>query len=341
MRNDASFKDYIFSSQRYLSFPSIIEFYTGIDRNREDAIVYLKNELMQAVETVDKKIGLPFEINPYKSAHWNVTNADAQNMTKELERDIKSSNLPAEVIDSFTDRFYDRSKPYDQTVHNVLKEYSVFALMQQIKSCSVALRNSDYIKPELKLLMIEQIFRGWEQFSKVIFALSPILASSGIASIDGASFVLAGTFADSFEERLKQITLANPTNILAYFKDELTSGKMGPLIFEYMRNTESMLIKHEIALFCCVERPKNWEKVLSEYIRIVPKNSFYLFDIFRCLRSQYRYSYATKTELDQIAFLIKSTIAKHELGTKDPGTGAIKRVKDSVIPKRFDDETIA
>ena len=62
--------------------------------------------------------------------------------------------------------------------------------MQKIKASSRALRNSDYADPDTKRILLTEITRSWEQISKVLFALTPILASRGQATFEGQHFCL-------------------------------------------------------------------------------------------------------------------------------------------------------
>ena len=61
--------------------------------------------------------------------------------------------------------------------------------MQEIKSSSRALRNSDYASVDLKKKLLREILRSWLQIAKVLFALIPVLATKGRAEYGGAGFL--------------------------------------------------------------------------------------------------------------------------------------------------------
>jgi hypothetical protein len=65
MHDDKIFADFIFTSKKYLSFPEIVEFYTGIDRNRSDALSILKDDIQGTCDFVSNKVGIPDSINPF------------------------------------------------------------------------------------------------------------------------------------------------------------------------------------------------------------------------------------------------------------------------------------
>lgn len=336
MHNNKDFSNYIFEEEKYNSFPEIIEFYTGIDRNRKDALEILIKDIRSACDVVERKVGLPENMNPYEIIKWKPSDESVSHIKQEIGDDVQQSKLPLEVKDRYADRNYDQSKPYNQTVHTVLRDYSLVVLMQKIKASSVALRNSDYVSPDVKRELLSEIVRSWDQLSKVLLALSPLLAQNGYAAFEGAGFILAGDWGSTFEQRINRVIQCNPTNVVSMFKDCLYSNKMGPLLFDYFKNEKNSLRKHELALFLVFERPNGWKSQIENYISTIHKNSFFLFDIFNSLRAQYRYSFASQKELSEMKYLIKMGLAKHEKGIVKPGIKAIKSISDRILPKRKD-----
>lgn len=336
MHSDESFSKYIFENQIYISFPELIEFYTGIDRNREDALKILIGDIKKACDIVEEKVGLPENMNPFDSIKWKPSDDSIKEIKNEIGEDVNQSKLPIEVKDKYADRNYDQTKPYNQTVHTVLHEYSLLVLMQKIRASSVALRNSDYVAPDIKRELLFEIIRSWGQVSKVLIAMTPILASLGYAAFEGQGFILAGYWGDTFEQRFNRVIQCTPTNVVGFFKDYLFSNKMGPLLYDNLSKECNPLRKHELALFLVFERPNGWKEQIANYITSIHKNSFYLFDIFNALRSQYKYSYANNKELLEMEYLIKMGIAKHELGVKSPGIQSIKKISSLVLPSRND-----
>lgn len=332
MQSNKEFANYIFEEQKYISYPEIIEFYTGIDRNREDALEILLHDLQETHAVVQQKVGLPENMNPFKTALWKPSEENIAKMQSEINNDVQSSNLPTEVKDRYADTSYNQLLPYNQSVQNILHEYSLVVLMKKIKATSAALRNSDYVSPELKRTVITEITKSMEQVSKVLLALSPLLASKGRANFEGAAFMLNGDFGNTYEERINTVIQVIPTNIIGFFKSELYSGKMGPLLYDQLKNEKNEFIKHLLAMLITMERPRGWKKQIECYIDEVSKNSFYLYDIFNLLRAQYTYSFASPLQLNELKDLIKISIAKHEFGTKK--AAAIKRIPDDVIPER-------
>ena len=87
-------------------------------------------------------------------------------------------------------------------------------------------------------------------------------------------------------------------------------------------------------LLIAVERPQGWRKIIEEYIDRLNKNSFYLYDIFKILRTCYRFDFATNKELNEISYLTKMGLAKHQFGNGKTKMKDIKKISNSVLPKR-------
>ena len=334
MHNDSSFKDYIFSSKTYSSFPEIIEFYTGIDRNRDDALEILLNDIIATKLIVEDKLGIKGDINPLKNASWKPSEDDIDKIQEEIGENVIASNLPDTVKDQYLDKKYDQIRPYNQSIVKIFEEYSLHNLMQQVRASSTALRNSDYSNPLLKKQLLIEIYQCWKQLSKVLFAISPIMASKGKASFEGAAFELNGDFGETFEERLNSIIQVLPTNVVGYFQDYLYSPKIAPLFYDCLNNEEDELIKHQQALLIIFKRPNGWKQQIENYIVSIKKNSYYLFDTVNTLRSRYRYDFASDSELKSIEYLIKLGLAKHHFGGKKPGLSQIVKIANSNLPKR-------
>jgi hypothetical protein len=333
MHHDEEFAKYMFKDKNYLAFPEIIEFYTGIDRRREDALKILTADLTSICDVVFEKVGIEDGMNPYKIAKWEPTSESLQRMQDIVGENVKKSSLPIAVKDEYADKTYDQSKPYDQSVNTIFEDYSLHSLLYSIKSVSRALRNSDFVHPEVKKHALSEITRSWEQVSKVLIALTPILADQGQAAFEGQTFSLSGDFGATREEKINGILNAVPNNIVRFFKDDLFSNKLGSLIYHQISIEQNELKRLELILLLIYERPKNWKNEVQRYISGLNKNSFYLFKTFRALNNEYIYSYASPDTLKEIAILIKVCIAKHQFGDSNPSS-KISKIPNSVIPTR-------
>ncbi|MGI4870458.1 MAG: hypothetical protein ACRYFX_04680 [Janthinobacterium lividum] len=334
MHNDPAFAEFILTNEKYLTLSELIEFYTGVDRNRNDALLVLTKNIAELRSIVSEKVGLPSDMNPYHLAKWNPTEDSIIKIQKEIGEDVISSQLPDEVKDQYDDNSYDQSKPYNQAVQTVMRDYYLLALMNQISSCCRALRNSDFADADLKRGLFKEIVKGWEEMCKVLLALSPILASKGYANVGGAGFLLANGQDDTFENKLYGLIEAMPTNVVRFFKDDLSSDKIGPLIYDQINNETSDIRKHHIVIFLITERPSGWKNQVEKYIISIHKNSFYLYDTLEVLRVQCKYSFVDENVLREFDYLIRMCLAKHQYGEKKPGLDKLKKIPASMLPKR-------
>lgn len=332
MYKNKDFLDYILSDMNYTSYPEMIEFYTGIDRNRENALEVILKDLKNISNEVEKKCGLPKDFNIYNLAQWKPSKERILQMNEEVTKSVSDSKLPTTIKDAYEDQSYDRTRPLNQNISTILKEYSLLKLIKCISSASTSLRNSDYTTPAIRHELLEEILRSWEQLIRVLIILTPILAKNGFAKLEGALFQLNGDFGNSFEEKLKNIIPEIPRNVVMWYRDDLFSQKMKKLLFNRIDQTENRLTKHILNLLLVKKRPKNWGEKIEEYIVSENKNSFYLFDIYNLLQAEEKYSFATDGDLKIIRKLIKMTVTKHEFGIKDkPNKKALKEEKNIPI----------
>lgn len=334
MHHDPEFATFILTNKKYTDFPEIIEFYTGIDRRRKDAIEVILKDLKETVDVVHEKVGLPDGIEPYRSVKWQPTEESLKAIQNMIGDNVKNSSLPESVKDQYSDKHYNPIKPYDQSVHKIFHEYSLVVLLQTVKAASRALRNSDFVDVDLRKQLLQEITRAWEQLSKVLLAIAPVLAQQGAAGFEGISFILLGNFGDTFEQRVNTILDVLPNNVVKMFKNDMFSNKIGPLIFDHINTEKSELKKLELILLIIYERPPEWKINVQKYIVSLSKNSFYLWKVIRALVHEYKYSYASPFTLNEVGFLIKMCYVKHEQGINNPSLDKILKISNTALPKR-------
>jgi hypothetical protein len=305
MLHNSEFRDFVLKDCNYLSYPEIIEFYSGIDRQRNDLLKVLINDLSNIKTTVINKCGLPKDFNIFDYAKWLPSKESISEMTTQISTGIINSNLPDEIKDNFADFGYNRVKPLKQGVGHILEEYSVLRLMKCITSCS-----------------------------KALISIAPLLTEHGVATVEGASFKLLGDFGDSKEEIFRNIIQLVPSNINKWFSDDIFSDKLSSMFINRAKTEKNFLNKHILNLIIIHKRPNGWEQYIDSYIQNEDKNSFYLMDILESLKGEYQYSFSSNKSLNSMKVLIKKSLAKHVYGNEKK----IGRVKDSNIPHRNEKE---
>jgi hypothetical protein len=334
MYSNEPFRDYILEEENYLQYPEMIEFYAGIDRERNELIEMLTKDIAATWRDASKRTGLPDDFNPLGALSWNPSKESLISMQGDINEDVQKSKLPDEVKDKYADNGYDQLRPYSQNVNKILNDYSFTCLISKVKASCRALRNSDYVDPDLKRELLKEITYSWKQVSKVFFALAPLLAENGAVAYEGQHIVLEGDFGSEKNERISNIFRCNPMNVVQMFNDDLFSNKIGPLLFDGIDIIQDDLIKHLLVLLVINDMPSDWRDCVEEYITSLPKNSFYLFDVFNKLKVSYKYSFASDVELTEIRYLLKMGMAKHELGKMKPSLVDMKKISPSIIPKR-------
>lgn len=330
MNMNAKFREYIYLEKKYIDYPEIIEFYTGIDRNKEDALIVLGKDLDQTLQSVRTKVNIPNDLNPFKAIQWT---PDVPTLVKEeakISDNVITSGLPDEVKDKYADKNYNQIRPYNQVINSVMRDYSFSVLLRQISATSRALRNSDFVTDStLKKELLNKITQGWNEVNKLLIVLAPLLADKGNVAFEGARFNLnEDDFAidDPIQKRIA-VLCALPTNIVKFFKDDLYSSKISPLIIDKAKNEHNSLIKHELMLLIIAERPKKWREIVDSYIVDLDKNSFFLSDTLSVINFNIDFKATEIEDVNALKMLAKKCRAKHILKNNNPDIGLINRLE--------------
>lgn len=329
MDMNKEFRKTIYTNKKYIDYPEIIEFYTGINRNKEDALIILNNDLEETLQLVRAKVNIPNDLNPFKAITWNPDIPTLEKEQAKIGENVISSGLPDEVKDKYEDKHYDQKRPYNQVINSVMRDYSFLVLKRQIIAASRALRNSDFVNDvNLKKELLDKITQGWNEFNKLLIVLSPLLADKGNIAFEGAEFHLNEEDFDIDDPAKKRLAvlLALPTNIVRLFKDDLYSNKIGPLLIDKALKESNTLVKHELMLLIIAERPKKWREVIDNYIVSLDKNSFFLSDVLFVLNYNIDFKATEIEDVQVLKMLSKKCRAKHILKNNNPDLGLINRL---------------
>lgn len=322
IRTSEDFKKYMIEEQHMLYEPEMIDFYSATDRKRNDIADILSNELYKLSKTVHENIGIPEGYSPYVSLKWAMNETTKGITVEALESQVQQSLLPDDIKDAIADKNYNSIKPYHQTINKFFEEYAVKNLISLTHSASCALRNSEFIELNLKKKLADSVFNAWKEISRVIFAITPLLAKNGYSGIGGMRFTLTEGFPEEFQECVKSIIISVPYNIILFFRDDIYNHNTAELYYSYMLSSEDVYICHLLALLIVECRPIGFKDKLSKYIEKQPKNSYYLGNLFTNLRRVYSTGYMTKSEQNQTIQLIKDCWRKK------------KYFPDNLIPPR-------
>lgn len=338
MNMNAKFRETIYREKKYIDYPEIIEFYTGIDRNKEDALIILNKDLEETLQIVRSKVNIQNDLNPFKAIQWNPDIPTLEKEEAKISENVITSGLPDEVKDKYEDKNYNQIRPYNQVINSVMRDYSFLVLMRQISATSRALRNSDFVADaNLKKDLLNKIVQGWNEINKVLIVLAPLLADKGNVAFEGARFELEEDdfkISDPAQKRMA-VLLAVPTNVVKIFKDDIYSAKIGPLIIDKALHESNSLLKHELMILIIAERPKKWREVIDNYIVCLNKNSFFLSDTLSVLNFNVDYKATEIDDVQKLKFLAKKCRAKHILKNNNPDIGLINRLDKLEKGSRF------
>ncbi len=329
MNMNQKFRETIYREKKYIDYPEIIEFYTGIDRNKEDALIILSKDLEDTLQIVRTKVNIPNDLNPFKAIQWKPDIPTLEQEETKIGDNVISSGLPDEVKDKYVDKYYNQTRPYNQVINSVMRDYSILVLMRQISATSRALRNSDFVTDtNLKKELLNKITQGWNEINKLLIVLAPLLADKGKAAFEGARFNL---YEDDFKiddpiQKRMAVLLSVPSNVVKFFKDDIYSIKIGPLLIDKALNESNSLIKHELMILIIAERPKKWRDIIDNYIVSLDKNSFFLSDTLTVLNFNIDYKTTELEDVQKLKMLAKKCRAKNILKNNNPGIGLIKRL---------------
>lgn len=296
--------------KKCIYMPEIIEYYTGINPKCKELVNNIANELINQSNSVSHSLGIEVG-NPYNYLKWGPNKVLEGKTTEQLEADIKASRLPEEVKDAVLDSRADNVKPFIQVIDQVLDEYQVKNMMLLARSASRALRNCNYLLEDDRKTLYNAITVSWKSLMSVLILLTPALAKTGYGGYGGASFMLTGDFPEEAENRLIPIITNIPFNIIEWYKNDVFSEKRTSIYKDAVNNHFDPVIKHISALLILRNRPSGWKDIIKAYINSLPKNSFYLGDIYHNLMYCYQLDTMSMPDLGNTRRLIELCVNNH------------------------------
>ncbi|WP_420430387.1 metallophosphoesterase [Kordiimonas sp.] len=334
MYHSDEFREYICSNKLYMNFPEVIEFYTGIDRRRNNLIALLTDDLRSLNDAFEERSGIQADFDPFNELRWSIAEEDCPKLRAYVEEEVLQSNLPLAIKDEIADQGYDRSRPYRQSINHFTNELSLRESVQVMRAASRALRNSDYIEKEDKVSLLKEITRTMRHVTQTLVIFGPVLASDRFLSFENMNFRL-GTSFDGYDgtELLTKVVTATPFNVVNFYEKDISSSRISTLLIDYIESTDNEIEKLLVSFILIRNRSKGWKSAISSLMRQLGKNSFYLFALFREARRQYQYGFCSLEQKSKLKDLLGVAVAKHETGARSPSQTLVKKVGDKVADK--------
>jgi len=334
MTKSEEFASFILDKENYAHYPDVIEFYTGSDRTRNDAAQIIITDLQNITQSVHTKVGMPEDVNPFQRLKVNKENMQIDNVIQQLEANLQKSKLPNRIKDALTDKNYNPSRPFHQDVYRVWQNYSVTYLQDMISIASKAMRNSDYIKPELKEQLFDAITQAWMMIVRVIYLMAPALAHDGMAGYDGFSLQLDETFDDKVtdDDKLIAVIAAIPFNLLSWYKDDIYSSKMANLMYSKIGGQLNPIARHLLVGMVISEQPDRWVDVVRKYLADTDRHSFYFNDALGLLEHKWRFDSMTDADASYLRMLLLAGYHKLNSNSNTLEVGRLRNPK--LLPER-------
>ena len=327
--DDEELKDFIIKKKNYIHYPEILEFYTGKDRKRKDAVDFMCNDLQIATESVRQKVGWPEDLNIFSLLKCRQTEEQKIKLIESLDNNVKGSKIPDEIKDTVEDATYSPAMPFDQSVRKFFEDYSISYLIQSIHIASKTFRNSDYVERASKDALLAAILDSWKVFVQILCTIAkPLSIKKGISYGDTYFELLDDEKQDETpDKKLMKIIVAIPRNVMTFYKNDMYSDKNGKTILQVFDKETDKIKKYLLACVVVMERPTGWESHITQYIAQIGQNSYYLGNLKDIMLFVYNYYEMTTTEQIQLKLMIQRAVLKLETGINNPMPRDLNRVE--------------
>lgn len=327
--DDEELKDFIIKKKNYIHYPEILEFYTGKDRKRKDAVDFMCNDLHIATESVRQNVAWPEDLNIFSLLKCRQTEEQKIRLIENLDNNVKRSKIPDEIKDAVEDETYSPATPFDQSVRKFFEDYSISYLIQSIHIASKTFRNSDYVEKTSKDALLAAILDSWKVFVQILCTIAkPLSIKRGISYGDTYFELLDDEKQDETPDRkLMKIIIAIPRNVMTFYKNDMYSDKNGKTILQAFDKETDKIKKYLLACVIVMERPVAWESHITQYIAQIGQNSYYLGNLKDIMLFAYNYYEMSSTEQKQLKLMIQRAVLKLETGINNPMPRDLKRVE--------------
>ena len=286
---DKKFAKQMLARQQYHRYPEVLEFYTGKDRKRKDAVSILSNDLKNAYSKIQSKIGIPEDSNPFDFLRFRMEDGAQDRIIKEIDNNIKKSNLPQQIKDQIADLTFNPSAAFHQEIEKVYSDFSVGYLINIVTIACKALRNSDHLDADDKMQLLHEVISALKVLSNIIYLVSHLFAKQGYIYLPDYGWKLSDSFNGlSEEDKRIRIIVCIPLNLMHMFKEDLYSRKLSPVYIDMLKNEKDKAKRHILASFVVSKQPEGWEPAIRDYIDGIGKDSYYLGTLTEIMQEIYR-----------------------------------------------------
>lgn len=324
---DDDYAKEMLDNQKYLHYPEVLEFYTGKDRRRRNAVEILTKDLSVASSSVQAKTGMKEQDDPFSFLRYNQGKEQEDAIIEQIESDVKLSNLPQSVKDRSADLSFDPSAAFHQDIFKVYSDFSVGYLVNIIRIGSKVLRNSDQLRADVKQQLLSGLTSAMKVLSNIIYLVSPLFAKQGYIQLTDYPLQLSKDFSGLDEkERTIGILTTIPYNFTMMFKEDIFSYKLSPVFVSALNNEKDKVKRHLLASILIYKQPEGWENAIKKYMDTIGSNSYYLGTLLELMLTVYRNEELSESERLRMKNLIRAAIFKNEKGRLPTSQGEYNKV---------------
>lgn len=314
--------------QRYLHFPEVLEFYTGKDRRRKNAVETLIKDLSITSKSVQAKTGMNEQDDPFAFLRFSQDKEQQDAIIERIESDVKQSNLPQSVKDQTADLTFNPSAAFHQDIFKVYSDFSVGYLVNIIRIGSKVLRNSDQLDADIKQQLLAELTSAMKVLSNIIYLVSPLFAKQGYIQLTDYGLKLSKSFYNlDDKERTIAILVAIPYNLTMMFKEDIFSSKLSPVFITGLNNEKDRVKRHLLASLLIYKQPEGWSGAITSYMDTIGQNSYYLGTLYELMLTVFQNGELDEPEQMRMKNLIKAAVFKNSQGRLPASQGEYNQVE--------------
>ena len=330
---DEEYAKEMLDNQQYTHYPEVLEFYTGKDRRRKNAVETLITDLSVASRSVQAKTGMKEQDDPFAFLRFNQTKEHQDEIIERIESDVQQSNLPQSVKDQTADLNYNPSAAFHQEVFKVYSDFSVGYLVNITRIGSKVLRNSDQLDAEPKQRLLMELVSAMKVLSSIIYLVSPLFSKQGFIQLSEFGFKLTKNFFE-MEEKVRTIAIlvTIPYNLTMMFKEDIFSSKLSPVFISALSAEKDKVKRHLLASLLVYKQPEGWINALTNYMDTIGANSYYLGTLLDLMISVLQLGELEESEQSRMRSLIRMAIYKNNNGRLPSSSGELRKI---ALTKKF------
>ncbi len=327
--------------QKYLHYPEVLEFYTGKDRRRKNAVEALIQDLSLASKSIQAKTGMKEQDDPFAFLRFNQGKEQEDIIIERIEADVKQSNLPQSVKDQTADLSFNPSAAFHQEICKVYSDFSVGYLVNIIRIGCKVLRNSDQLDAIIKQQLLSELSTAMKVLSNIIYLVSPIFAKQGFIQLTDYPLKLSNGFSELDEkERTVRILVTIPYNLTMMFKEDVFSSKLSPVFISALNNEKDKVKRHLLASLLIYKQPEGWGNAINNYMDTIGPNSYYIGTLLELMLAVYQNTELDESDQMRLRNLIRAAIFKNNQGRLPTSQGEYNRIGFSKKSLRGGDKEV-